>query len=195
MTSHTAAGKQWAYCDTDTQLAELPDCECEDTWTPEDWAAECPDWTGQSPPSFNSCPTQAELAKCDKKMKTDQAWCKTKQTRCKQQSNSDIYPSMINDGWSYCNPTTEAPAFPTCECKDSWTSLEDKCEKEPMIFKGCPSISELKICESQVDQPYCETTYHRCEEQNYEAIDDEWVYCNHARCSPFPCAHGFCHQP
>jgi len=57
-----SVGKQWSYCDEDTQLTELPDCECEDNWIPDDWQAECPDWTGANPPTFDSCPTPEQLS-------------------------------------------------------------------------------------------------------------------------------------
>jgi len=173
-----SVGKQWSYCDEDTQLTELPDCECEDNWIPDDWQAECPDWTGANPPTFDSCPTPEQLSKCNKANLGDQAWCKTKQARCKQQSDSDVHESMINDQWSYCNPTDNKPVFPTCECKASWADDDSKCDDEPITFEGCPTLGSLKICDTDTDQPWCETTYKRCSEQNYEAINDHWVYCD-----------------
>jgi hypothetical protein len=34
-------GFQWSYCDATTQSAELPDCECQDEWIPDNWEDEC----------------------------------------------------------------------------------------------------------------------------------------------------------
>jgi len=176
---HEMLGYQWSYCDATTQSAELPDCECEESWTPEDWKSECPDWKGSSPPVFNECPTPEQLARCNAASMGETPWCTTKQARCKQQSasNEQGLPSMINDGWSYCTPEDNKPILPPCECKETWIHDEDRCTDDPLQYSSCPSEGELRKCDPGVNQPYCDTTYTHCAEQNYEAKDDGWVYC------------------
>jgi hypothetical protein len=178
---HSMEGDQWAYCDPDTQEAELPDCECEETWVPD--KVDCPDL--EVMPRFASCPTIEELGKCNKAYKTgfeDEPYCKTKQEKCKQQSKSEVYDNMVGDGWAYCNPKTEATVLPQCECKAAWNNDDGVCKNDPFPMEGCPTTGQLHICDHtshKASQSWCETTYENCEQQNYEAKGNEWVYCNH----------------
>ena len=78
-------GKGWAFCDVQTQTAELPICTCEEQWTiAED---DCPDMAGGEMPDFFGCPTAEQLKKCNRNRgPSEQSWCVTEQQRCRQQS-------------------------------------------------------------------------------------------------------------
>jgi len=179
---HEMEGDQWAYCQPDSQVTEMPDCECEDEWTPN--AEDCPGLAVL--PTFNQCPSANEMAKCpgmfEGRGSGQKTWCHTKQDRCKQQSESDVFPSMVNEGWAFCNPKSEEPVFPECDCMEKWENEDGECKHDPLPMEGCPTQGQLHVCDHvsmKSAQTWCETTYKTCSSQNYEAQGQAWVYCDH----------------
>lgn len=179
----TQVGAGWAFCDVQTQSAELPVCECEDQWSPSQ--DDCDDDVDASSLTFDTCPTHAQLQKCKKNHKsTDQSFCSTKQDRCRQQSpsSSDEVDNMVGEGWSFCTPPTEdkpaEPVWPTCTCSKNWDHREEACYDDPFRYTGCPTVGNLLHCEKTPLQSWCETTYSACEEQSYQSDGGGWVYCD-----------------
>jgi len=172
-------GRGWAYCDPFYQETELPACECEDQWT-----ATAEDCRSGSGGTFYGCPTIRQIQQCEPRY-TDsdtQSWCVTTRQRCREQTYSTVNPSedMRNDSWAYCNPVSQKPEWPVCECKESWFHEELKCADNPLEMHGCPSISQLSQCEyvGRDNQPWCDTTFQDCEQQNYESDGKGWSYCD-----------------
>jgi hypothetical protein len=187
-------GAGWAYCDPVTKEPELPNCDCGDSetgleqWTPVE--SECPgfNWkTRPEGPVFSGCTTTDDyLAACGQEPNYDQGvdlpWCYTMQGRCKQQSTSTYggFDSMVGDYWSYCDVETDVGVYPTCECKDEWMHDEQKCAGKGMALeqKGCPTIGNLGLCESNPEYSWCETTYDTCAEQSDSELGEAWAYCD-----------------
>jgi len=177
-------GHGWAYCDSDSGETELPNCDCGEEgstdWAP--WAAECE--SGASP-TFSGCPTTAEYEKsCGSTADddgTDQPWCKTLQSRCKQQSSSTAYSGQVDEGWAYCSPETGIGVLPTCECMDNWLHNEAKCAGSLQLeMAGCPTIGKIGICEFHAQNSWCDTTYDMCEEQGSKNKGEAWAFCDAA---------------
>ena len=179
-------GQGWAYCDAEDQRTELPVCECEARWSPDQ--ADCDDGVNASALSFSTCPTHEELMKCQGHRKsTDQSYCATKQDRCRQQSDGpETYfisgpeksngseRTMVGEGWSYCTPPASgkraAAVLPKCECKWAWYHQEDSCAIDQAEFNGCPTVDSLHRCEASPTQSWCVTTYAACMEQYGESV-------------------------
>ena len=158
-------GEHWAFCDAETEEAELPDCVCQGSWTVEDEI--CKSLDGAAEVAFEGCPSEkAWASRCaNKRNGMGQPWCKTTQQRCKQQSGSnDKYiENMVNTGWSYCTPAagTEQPKAvePTCQCKPHWNNTEGpRCAREegnePILMHGCPELGDIRRCEYEVRAPF-----------------------------------------
>jgi hypothetical protein len=82
----TMEGMGWAYCDADTQITELPACECQSSW----WASssDCSSGVGST---FFACPSTKAIQSCDKAYTSDdeQTWCMTTRNRCREQTVKD----------------------------------------------------------------------------------------------------------
>jgi len=171
-------GRGWAYCDPEYQETELPECECQQTWSPD--AADCTTSVG-STLSFRGCPPLAAISACQDNSNETQSWCKTTRARCREQTYSvdgNDAENMRNDSWAYCNPSTGDVELPECECLGNWTNADEECEDAPINMKGCPATSELTRCDATVTQPWCDTTYWACKEQPSASEGDGWAFCN-----------------
>lgn len=87
-------GQGWAFCDYLSGEAELPVCECMDSWQPD--PADCPKADPSKLPTFTKCSSAEDIYKACGKVenngKMGQAYCKTKQATCKEQSDSNVSP-------------------------------------------------------------------------------------------------------
>jgi hypothetical protein len=176
-------GSGWAFCDSDSGETELPNCDCgsgdEVTWTPD--AEDC---VNGATPVFSGCPINKEYTDAcglydETSEGTEQPWCKTLQSRCKQQSDSTAYASQINEGWAYCDPETAIGVKPTCECMDSWLHNEAKCSGAlGLEMQGCPTIGKIGICEFHAQNSWCDTTYDMCGQQGSESQGEAWAFCD-----------------
>jgi hypothetical protein len=196
-------GQGWAYCDPSTQQTQLPQCTCiddDDGWQPSATSCTVAGKGNKQLPTFYGCPTLTELeSACGPDFADeDQPYCHTYQERCDDQSdvNDDEgdmknqgWTDMIGEGWAYCNPETQYAEAPFCECKDSWWHAEQKCFDDMMEYETCPTQGELRKCEWDVSESWCETTYKYCNTQSSDAWDQGWSYCNAESKAPIqaPC--------
>jgi len=189
-------GEQWSYCSPITQSATLPPCTCIDDeagWTPLD--SECPRSSGAQP-SFIGCPSiDALKSQCgDEYAHVHQSFCHTYEARCDDQSmvNDDAYNDMtalglksqVGQHWAFCDDQSGSAEPPKCECKHQWFHDEQKCAESEMEFSQCPSIGEMRRCEFDVSDSWCETTYSYCREQPSDAWDFGWAFCDSATAEP-----------
>lgn len=96
--NHASDGEQWAYCDPATDMGELAECECEDTWKYRE--DDCNPWQGGTTKAMKSCPTLEAVQACDPE--ATQSWCSTKDQFCKEQTGN-----QIGEAWVYCDPATQ----------------------------------------------------------------------------------------
>merc|ERR1712166_276411 len=48
----------------------------------------------------------------------------------------------------------------------------------PMEVSKCPSLEDIRKCDINSEQSFCETTFQTCKEQNYESEGEGWSYCH-----------------
>jgi hypothetical protein len=78
-------GRGWAYCNPDRQEAELPECECQANWGPDQ--ADCGNHGGEQL-TFANCPSLEEISRCEPEFAAGvaQSWCRTTRSRCREQT-------------------------------------------------------------------------------------------------------------
>jgi hypothetical protein len=173
-------GQGWAFCDYTTGEAELPVCECMEEWQPD--PIDCPKAAADNLPTFHRCNTADEILKACGKVengKLGMSYCKTKQARCKEQSESVVYPSMIGAGWAFCDAEDNLADVPVCECREKWTYDTSKCSEHPREMEGCPDLADLRVCEPHnTVKAICKTTYKTCSLQNWESYGEGYAQCS-----------------
>ena len=186
--SEGQVGKGWAYCDVQTQTAELPVCECEDTWTP--GQEDCDDDVDVSKLSFSTCPTHDQLKKCTKgRASTDQSWCTTKQARCRHQSvGSPGVESMVRQHTGTPKCVRCAVCGVWCACSECMHERVRACSKPlpaanlvgvPWLTFRCKQVNESwSYCNPPTANKKAEAVWPSCEcrkewDHNSDACADE----------------------
>mmetsp|Transcript_13781 Transcript_13781/g.35407 ORF Transcript_13781/g.35407 Transcript_13781/m.35407 type:complete len:511 (+) Transcript_13781:98-1630(+) len=161
-----------------TRHQDLPDCVCKDIWVNGDGLCNSSNpVSDHGAISMRGCPSLEVIALCEHEPVA--SYCETTQALCKQQYGAEMEGQM----WAYCNPETNVPELPQCTCKSRWEN--DECSSLFSVMKGCPTIEQLKQCNSSYtddDQPWCETNERFCQQQEdgpgENMVGQSWAYCD-----------------
>lgn len=92
---HELFGRGRASCEPEGGMAELSDCECEESW--QYTAGNC---YGETSHIMRGCPTLDELAVCEPGLES--SWCETTDALCKGQHGDEV-----GSGWVTCDPYSQ----------------------------------------------------------------------------------------
>jgi hypothetical protein len=68
-----------------------------------------------------------------------------------------------------------------CECEDTWYNRAGSCAPgvgQEMSLRGCPTVAELRICDSAQDTAWCQSKDKRCKGQVGNEVGQGWFACD-----------------